>query len=97
MGNNAVESVVKVMEQENRQILLEVYQKDGFRMIQVENYCNDAPLLIDGLPQTTKADKFMHGYGLKSVQLTVQKLNGTLRCTYESGWFTAKILIPGYT
>ena len=92
--DNAIEAVSEVRESENRQIFLEVFEKADFRMIQVENYCEKMPALENGLPKTTKPDKSMHGYGLKSVQYTVQQHGGTLRCTWEDGWFIAKILIP---
>ena len=92
--DNAIEHVSAFPELEMRQVSLEVYSRNSFLVVQVENYCENPPSIETGLPETTKADKQMHGYGLKSVQLTVEQYNGTLRCQFEKNWFTVTLLIP---
>ncbi len=48
----------------------------------------------DTLPQTTKRDKRYHGYGLKSMQATVEKYGGSFSINGADGWFDLDILIP---
>ena len=52
------------------------------------------PLSGDTLPRTTKRDKRYHGYGLKSMQATVEKYGGSFSINGANGWFDLDILIP---
>ncbi|MBR3819308.1 MAG: GHKL domain-containing protein, partial [Clostridia bacterium] len=55
-----------------------------FSVIIVSNSCNANPM-SDGkaLPFTTKANKQLHGYGLKSVRNTLKKYNGDISFDYD--------------
>ncbi len=92
--DNAIESVEQLPDQEQRQIVLEVAPENGFLHISVENYCLNPPEMQDGLPVTTKADKAMHGLGVKSVVKIVERYQGTYRFGMEDDWFRCSILIP---
>ncbi len=92
--DNAIESVGKLEEPEQRLIRVAVYLKNGFLVIQVENFCAAAPEVVDGECQTTKADKENHGYGIKSIRYVAQKYDGTVSVRAEDGWFYLKVLIP---
>ncbi|MCC8182584.1 MAG: GHKL domain-containing protein, partial [Clostridiales bacterium] len=92
--DNAIESVEQLPDQEQRQIVLEVATENGFLHISVENYCLNPPEMQDGLPVTTKADKAMHGLGVKSVVKIVERYQGTYRFGMEDDWFRCSILIP---
>ena len=60
--------------------------------IHIENPCGKKPLLIDGLPQTTKADADYHGFGMKSMRYIVEKYSGGLRVDWEDGIFSVDML-----
>ncbi|MCC8099811.1 MAG: GHKL domain-containing protein [Clostridiales bacterium] len=92
--DNAIESVGKLEEPEQRLIRVAVYLKNGFLVIQVENFCAATPEAVDGEYQTTKADKENHGYGIKSIRYVAQKYDGTVSVRTEDGWFYLKVLIP---
>lgn len=92
--DNAIESVKKIPDREKRLIHVGVAKQKGFLRINVEN-CYEGELLFEnGLPKTTKKDKNYHGYGLKSIQSTVKKYNGSMTIEAKEGWFELRILIP---
>lgn len=45
----------------------------------------------DGLPVTSKGDSANHGFGVRSMQLTVERYGGTLA---EDGRFHVNAIIP---
>lgn len=94
MLDNAIESVNKIEQKEKRLIHLVVEKKKGFLRILLENCCDDVPDFKNGLPVTTKKDKYSHGFGLKSIQSTVKKYGGSVTINVENGWFELRILIP---
>jgi hypothetical protein len=92
--DNAIESVSKLEDKEKRLIHLTVAKQKDFLRIRVEN-CYEGELVYkNGLPMTTKEDKDYHGYGLKSIQSTVHKYNGSVTIQAQNGWFEIRILIP---
>ena len=67
----------------------------GIIFIRIENYFEgDPPEFKDGLPVTTHRDKLMHGYGMKSIRMIVQRLGGELKIKAESGLFSLVLVIP---
>ncbi|MCD7945681.1 MAG: GHKL domain-containing protein [Clostridiales bacterium] len=92
--DNAMESAEQVSEKEKRLIHLAVYTQNGFLLIRVENYF-EAPLQVSGAEiQTTKQDKNLHGYGIKSIRHTAEKYGGSVSISAQDGWFSLKALIP---
>ncbi|WP_078549689.1 sensor histidine kinase [Litchfieldia alkalitelluris] len=92
--DNAIESVVKIDDIEKRLIHLTISKRKSFLSVRVEN-CYEGKLIFNnGLPVTTKKDKNFHGYGLKSIQQTVKKYDGTMTIKTEDGWFELRILFP---
>ena len=65
-----------------------------FLILQVENYCPDAPSFRDGLPVTTKRDSENHGFGVKSIQFTARKYGGSTSIQVRDGWFVLRVLLP---
>lgn len=92
--DNAIEGVSRLPDQSERLIRLFVSQQKGFLCVKVENRCVDGLVTGGELPRTTKADKNLHGYGLKSIRATVEKYAGSLTVQAEEGWFTLSIVIP---
>ena len=103
LGNaldNAIEAVEKFNACEKRQIDVMIYREKQFLVINIVNpmkekliYDEEADYDAD-LPQTTKADRFYHGFGLMSIRYMVKKYDGYLSLSEEDGCFSLKILIP---
>lgn len=93
---NAIEAVKKSDDWDKRVIHLEVARRNDMVFIHVENYCPDAGQLIftNGLPETTKADRTNHGYGMRSMQLITEKLGGGMEVHVEKSMFHLNIFIP---
>lgn len=89
--DNAIEAA-KQSELDKRVIILRVSGKDGICKILIENSYVTAPEIIDGLPQTTKADKANHGFGVKSIKMIVEKYNGEIDFAIENDRFSLMIL-----
>lgn len=94
MLDNAIESVSRQKEKEKRLIWLYVSREKQFVRIRTENYCDEKIQFRNGMPVTTKKDKRLHGYGMKSICATVEKYGGSTVAHQRDNWFELKILIP---
>jgi hypothetical protein len=67
----------------------------GVTSISVENYYDlgAQPTFEDGLPQTTKADKANHGFGMRSMRAIAERYGGTLVARAEDGTFSLDIMM----
>lgn len=74
--DNAIECELKLPDKGKRMIHLTLTTQKQFLLLQVENYCPEAPAFRNGLPVTTKQDTDNHGFGLKSIQYTAHKYGG---------------------
>lgn len=88
---NAIEAV-KPLNIEKRSISLRV-KKVGNMITIVEKNSYDGKIeLENGIPKSTKGDKRYHGFGFKSINLVVNKYNGTLDLDIKNNIFTITIL-----
>lgn len=92
--DNAIECEQKISDPQMRLIKVNVYTQNRFLLLRVENYCEDQVAFDSGLPVTTKADRQMHGFGVKSIQRAVDKYGGHLSLEQEGSWFRVTALIP---
>lgn len=92
--DNAIEGVGRLPDPEQRLIRLSVGRQKGFLCVKVENRCLDSLVVRGELPRTTKEDKSLHGYGLKSIRATAERYGGSATVQAENGWFTLGIMIP---
>ena len=63
-------------------------------MIRVENYFEGGLSYAQGELTSTKKEKALHGYGIKSIRYTVNKYDGAVDIETKDNWFDLKILIP---
>lgn len=61
--------------------------------IRVENCYEGEIRFKHGIPVTTK-DSSYHGFGMKSMQQTVEKYHGSMTVQARDGWFELRILFP---
>lgn len=97
LGNafdNAIECVEQIDEKEKRLIHFLITGQKKFILIKLENYCEKAPKIRDGLPVTTKGNEDFHGFGIRSMKHVVEKYGGMLTFEVKEHWFELKILLP---
>lgn len=92
--DNALESVEKLSDPQQRLIRVAVYTQNMFLIIRVENYCTAPLSVVDGEYRTTKRDKDMHGYGIKSIRYTAEKYGGSVSADCSDNWFRLSVLLP---
>lgn len=96
LGNlldNALEAAGKVTEEKERYVRLTIRRINQMLVIKVENPFADAPVAKDGGLITTKEDKRLHGWGLKSVRAAAEKYSGCVRTAYADGIFQAVVTL----
>ena len=91
--SNAIECVEKFKDESKRVVYLDIMKYSAAVTIKIENYCDASPEFINGLPVTGK-DKSYHGYGMKSIKITVEKYGGAMECSFSDGMFTLDIVFP---
>lgn len=92
--DNAIESVMQQKDKQKRVIQVAAYEEQGMLLIRVRNYCDKAPVLVDGLPVTTKEDTQYHGFGIKSIRYTAEKYGGGISIQTGNNFFSLQILLP---
>lgn len=94
LGNlldNALQAVSFVTE--NGFIDFAIHYSKGMLLIKVTNPFKTAIKREKGVIVTSKADKENHGYGLKSVNETVEKYNGTVNINPDNDIFTVTVVL----
>lgn len=92
--DNALESVRAIADPERRVLAVTLQKRRNIAFLQIENYCDRAPVMRDGLPVSTKAADGYHGFGMKSIQDIAERYGGTIDMTVEGGIFLLCILLP---
>lgn len=85
--DNAIEACIKLPEEE-RMITVKTGVRNHFFLILIENSAKDFS------ETTTKEDDFLHGFGKKNIQKSVEKYQGSCQWNYENEIFSLSILFP---
>ena len=88
--DNAIEASEK-LPKENRLITVKAGRIRDMLVITVEN--NTLPALSSS-QKTTKADPFLHGFGLSNIRKAAERYGGECSIRTDHEMFTLKILIP---
>lgn len=91
---NALEYEQKVEPKENRFVYLAVKLENGKILIHEENFFKGVLQLKDGLIETSKPDKNLHGFGMLSMHQLVDKYGGTMKVYSECDMFQVDIRLP---
>lgn len=83
---NLLDNALEAAEQSQDKIVsIETDYRNNFSVIIVSNSCNKNPQFSNTeLPVTTKSNKRLHGFGLKSVRKTIKKYSGDIAFDYDS-------------
>ena len=92
--DNAIRAVMELEDAMKRVISVKIVIQNSILMIQIQNYYKGSLHFENGLPLTTKKNKRDHGYGMKSIQHTAEKYDGTITVNTENTIFMLQILIP---
>lgn len=94
--DNAIEAVVKLSEDEKRIIGVKVCSVGGMLTVNIHNFYEYDVRFNEetGLPETSKKNKDIHGYGMKSIRYIVEKYDGSLSVKAQDGIFKLNILFP---
>lgn len=91
MLDNAIEAVTL---HEEKMIELTFSLIGGFQNISCKNAIKASALKDNSGLKTTKADKSLHGYGIKSMRRTVESANGMIEFYEEEGYFICHVALP---
>lgn len=90
--DNAIEAVMK-LPPEKRVIALRVRPQNGFLVIKESNYYLEELRFRDGLPQTSKQDKTLHGFGMKSIGFLCKQYDGNFLIETRDGIFHLNVML----
>jgi len=93
--DNAVESTLRIPDAQKRIITLKIYSKMGGVYITEENPYVGTLVMKKGIPLTDKADKAVHGFGMKSIENVVRQHDGQMKITAENNRFLLQIFFLG--
>ena len=92
--SNAVEAVEQIAESSQRKIWCSITQDRQYLHIAVRNTTAHDVTITDNTVETTKADKTLHGFGLKIIRQITEKYNGTYTLQCKNYMFTIRITLP---
>lgn len=91
--DNAMEACEKILEKEPR-IVISCTNQKGYIDICIKNTIGDSVLNKNPLLETTKKEKNLHGYGLKSIKRILEEEDGMMSQYEKNGWFVTHIFLP---
>lgn len=92
--DNAIEATERIDEEDGRIISFSVRTCNGAILVHSENTFKEPPNFVNGVPQTIKADKRLHGFGTKSMFSIAKKYGGNLTMKAENGIFYLDAILP---
>lgn len=95
--DNAIESCSQIPDEADRQISMKAVARENSVVLTFRNTFASRPNIKDGLPQTTKADRKNHGYGLGNIRYIMDKYHGELNCRLENQEFILTLLFERET
>lgn len=84
LGNLLDNAIEAAQLSEKRNITFETDYRNNYSVIIISNSCDNQPLFDDNkTPITTKPNKALHGFGLKSVKKVIKKYSGDFALEYD--------------
>ena len=97
LGNaldNAVESVMRIEYKDRKVINFSISEQGEIVLIRTDNYYEGKIEFKNGMPLTSKSNKFYHGFGMDSMRRIVEKYDGSIAVGTKAGIFTLQMVIP---
>ena len=91
--DNAVEACMKQPEREPRDIQVTIRRLHQFIIIKIGNSSIASPDIRNGKLHTSKKDRNLHGWGMRSVLSAVEKNQGTVQYEYREKMFTVSAML----
>lgn len=91
--DNAIEACEKLSE-ERRKICLEARMRRGIFALNISNPCSCLGVKKQEEFETTKKNKELHGFGLKSIQEMVRNNQGNMEISAKDGQFSLFLYLP---
>ncbi|WP_261167217.1 ATP-binding protein [Microbacterium sp. Marseille-Q6965] len=95
--DNAIENTRRVDDPDSRTVRVALFAQDDFVMLRLENTFDGVLHRSDGRIVSRKGRRADHGYGLRSIQQTVERYGGTVSISADERWFSLRILLPSPT
>lgn len=95
--NNALDNAVEAAERSiHKQIYVDIYSRQGFEIIKIQNSCDKSPTTLNKKLLTGKKEKELHGFGVESITRAVKHYDGVLDWSYDekNKIFELTIAIP---
>ena len=95
LGNlldNAIEAAQKCKEG-HRFVHLTIRRINNILSIKVENSFEEQPIMEAGVIQSSKEDKHMHGWGLKSARTAAESCDGSLETSFKDNVFSVVVTL----
>ncbi|WP_101772214.1 ATP-binding protein [Peptostreptococcus faecalis] len=95
MLENAIEACEKIKDVDiEKYILLKAYKVKSYYIISCKNSKENQINLKNNHYITDKANKFLHGLGIKSIKSSTKKYKGDIKINHGESEFELKIIIP---
>lgn len=92
--DNAIEYEEQIEDENKRLIKLTVSRQNRFLMIRIDNYCEKEISMNGEIPESTKHDPSVHGFGIKSIKRAAEKYAGHISMGNQDNWFFLMVLLP---
>ncbi len=95
--NNALDNAVESAEQStSKRISVDIYTKELFEIIKIQNSCDSVPITSNKKLLTSKKEKELHGFGIESIMRTIEHYDGMFDWGYDekNKFFEVTIAIP---
>lgn len=92
--DNSIEALKEIEDKDKKVISMNIEEKANMIFVIVKNYYKSNLCFVDGLPLTTKDNKFdNHGYGMKSIRKIANQYHGDISISANDDIFTLTFYI----
>lgn len=93
--SNLLDNAIEACDKSGDKIIrLKIVLEKKEMVVSVKNTVNEPVQIGDDFIYTTKKDKRKHGFGIKNIQMVLDKYDGMGMMRYEDGWFYYTAVIP---
>ena len=94
--DTAIEASADIENTDERRIIMNCKRKDELLVVTIENTMKDMPSVENGRLKTNKKDKNLHGFGLYSVEKTLNKYDGHIEYEIQEKVFKTVFFLRAF-